>query len=99
MVRWLVVVIWSVACVAIVPAPAEAQFPGLPFDSRQFTFEVLSENHLRLTGQVELDGDEDAWQFYADQVDIFTDESLLVAVGNVVYVADGARPRRRPRRD
>ena len=91
MVRRLVIVIWSVACVAIVPAPVEAQFPGLPFDSRQFTFDVLSENHLRLTGQVELDGEEDAWQFYADQVDIFTDESLLVAVGNVVYVADGAR--------
>ena len=40
---------------------------------------------------MELDGEEDAWQFYADQVDIFTDESLFVAVGNVVYVADGAR--------
>ena len=91
MVRSLVIVIWSVACVAIVPAPAAAQLPGLPFDSRQFTFDVLTENHLRLTGEVELDGPDGAWQFYADQVDIFTDESLLVAVGNVVYVAEGAR--------
>ena len=91
MVRSLVIVIWSVACVAIVPTPADAQFPGLPFDSRQFTFDVLSENHLRLTGEVELEGPDGAWQFYADQVDIFTDESLLVAVGNVVYVGDGAR--------
>ena len=70
--------------------PASAQlFPGLPFDSRQFTFEVLSDNHLRLTGEVELEGD--GWEFYADQVDVFTDETRLVAVGNVVYVAEGAR--------
>ena len=72
-------------------SPASAQlFPGLPFDSRQFTFEVLGDNHLRLTGEVELEGD--GWEFYADQVDVFTDDShQLVAVGNVVYVAEGAR--------
>ena len=75
----------------VVSTTAGAQFPGLPFDSRQFTFDVLTENHLRLTGEVELEGPDGAWQFYADQVDVFTDESLLVAVGNVVYVAEGAR--------
>ena len=64
-------------------------FPGLPFDSRQFTFEVLADNHLRLTGEVELEGE--GWEFYADQVDLFTDESRLVAIGNVVYAAEGAR--------
>ena len=84
-------VVWSVTAVSILPARIDAQVPGLPFDSRQFTFDVLSDNHLRLTGEVELDGPDGAWQFYADQVDIFTDDSLLVAVGNVVYVADGAR--------
>ena len=74
-------------CVA--PSAWAQLFPGLPFDSRQFTFEVLSDNHLRLTGEVELEGD--GWEFYADQVDLFTDESRLDAVGNVVYVAEGAR--------
>ena len=73
---------------AVLPASAQ-RFPGLPFDSRQFTFEVLSDNHLRLTGEVELDGD--GWEFYADQVDFFSDDTRLVAVGNVVYVAEGAR--------
>ena len=91
MVRSLVILIWSVVCVAVIPSPAGAQFAGLPFDSTQFTLEVLTENHLRLTGEVELEGPDGAWQFYADQVDVFTDESLFVAVGNVVYVAEGAR--------
>ena len=71
------------------PSASAQLFPGLPFDSRQFTFEVLADNHLRLTGEVELEGE--GWEFYADQVDLFTDENLLDAVGNVVYVADGAR--------
>jgi len=72
------------------PAGSNAQlFPELPFDSRQFTFEILGENHLRLTGEVELEGE--GWQFYADQVDFFPDEARLDAVGNVVYVTEGAR--------
>ena len=85
------VVLATLLTVALGMAPsAWAQlFPGLPFDSRQFTFEVLSDNHLRLTGEVELEGD--GWEFYADQVDLFTDESRLDAVGNVVYVGEGAR--------
>jgi len=73
----------------VTPSAWAQLFPGLPFDSRQFTFEVLSDNHLRLTGEVELEGD--GWEFYADQVDFFIDESRLDAVGNVVYVAEGAR--------
>lgn len=71
------------------PSASAQLFPGLPFDSRQFTFEVLADNHLRLTGEVELEGD--GWEFYADQVDLFTDENRLDALGNVVYVAEGAR--------
>ena len=71
------------------PSASAQLFPGLPFDSRQFTFEVLADNHLRLTGEVELEGD--GWEFYADQVDLFTDENRLDALGSVVYVAEGAR--------
>ena len=69
---------------------AQAQLlPGFNFDSRQFRIEQLSENHLRLIGEVEIDGD--GYQFFADRVDLFTDESRLVATGNVVYSADGGR--------
>ena len=75
--------------IGVTPSARAQLFPGLPFDSRQFTFEVLDDSHLRLTGAVELEGE--GWEFYADQVDLFTDENRLVAIGNVVYVAEGAR--------
>lgn len=69
---------------------AHAQLlPGFTFDSRQFRIEQLSDNHLRLIGEVEIDGD--GYQFFADQVDLFPEESRLVAVGNVVYAGDGGR--------
>ena len=62
--------------------------PGIN-TSRQFRLEQLADNHARLTGEVEIDGG--AWQFYADQVDMFTDESRLVATGNVVFISEGGR--------
>ena len=80
------------AGVVLFPGVTEAQlFPGLPFDSRQFTIEVVDENHMRFIGEVELEGTDGLWQFFADRVDFFTDRSVLVAEGNVVYVAEGAR--------
>ena len=76
--------------IALGSGGAHAQLlPGFTFDSRQFRIEQLSDTHLRLIGEVEIDGD--GYQFFADQVDLFTDESLLVAVGNVVYTGDGGR--------
>jgi len=75
---------------ALASEVAHAQLlPGFNFDSRQFRIEQLSDNHLRLIGEVEIDGD--GYQFFADQVDLYTDESRLVAVGNVVYAGDGGR--------
>ena len=76
-------------CVALATSVAEAQrLPGFDFASRQFRLEQLSENHVRLIDEVEIDGG--TYQFYADQVDIFTNESRLVATGNVVYTTGGA---------
>ena len=80
----------ALLCLALAPRPTEAQLlPGFNFDSRQFTIEQLSETHVRLTGEVEIDGG--TWEFYADQVDLFSDDSRLVAYGNVVYTAEGSR--------
>jgi LPS-assembly protein len=61
--------------------------------SRQFRLERLADNHTRFTGEVQIEGgtNDSEWQFYADQVDIFSDESRLVATGNVVFTSDGAR--------
>ena len=75
--------------IAVTVGAAHAQtLPGINM-SRQFRIEQLPDNHTRLTGEVELDGG--AWQFYADQVDIFSDESRLVASGNVVFTSEGGR--------
>ena len=78
----------ALLCLALFTGTTEAQLlPGFNFDSRQFTIEQLSETHVRLTGEVEIDGG--TWQFYADRVDLFSDDSRLLAYGNVVYAAEG----------
>ena len=72
------------------PLSARAQlFPGLPFDSKQFTLEVVDENHIRFVDEVELTGE--GWQFFADEIDFFPNESRMEAVGNVVYVSGDTR--------
>ena len=84
---------FGVLVIAVTVGVAHAQtLPGC-MNSRQLTFELLADNHLRLTGEAEItcgSGDE-AWQFFADQVDLFTDESRLVASGNVVFTSEGGR--------
>ena len=80
----------ALLCLALAPRPTQAQLlPGFNFDSHQFTIEQLSETHVRLTGEVEIDGG--TWGFSADQVDLFSDDSRLLAYGNVVYTAEGSR--------
>ncbi len=79
--------------IAVTVGTARAQTaPGIN-DQRSFLVERLTDNHTRLTGEVEMSGgDSDGtWQFYADQVDIFSDESRLVASGNVVFSSGGGR--------
>ena len=72
------------------PPSARAQlFPGLPFDSKQFTLEVVDENHIRFVDEVELTGE--GWQFFADEIDFFPNDSRMEAVGNVVYVSGDTR--------
>ena len=62
----------GLAAVVLLPDTAAAQlFPSLPFDHRQFNLQMISANQLRLTGEVELEGD--TFDFYADQVDIYLD--------------------------
>src|SRR5688572_18452842 len=86
-------------CVSAAPVLAQvpaAQPPATPTlvpdtplsrftNSAQARLEQISANHVRLTGQVEI---EIALQtkFFADEIDIFTDPNLrLVASGNVVF--------------
>ncbi len=80
----------SVLLGALTSSQVQAQIlPGFTFDSRQYRIEQLGEEHLRLIGEVEIDGD--GYQFFADQVDLYPNKNLLVATGNVVYSGDGGR--------
>ena len=59
-------------CLPLAPDEAAAQFfPDLPFDTRQWSYEILGADHLRLVGEVELEGN--GFTFSADQVDIYVD--------------------------
>ena len=64
-------------------APAPAALLGMFRKATQWRLEQISPNHLRLTGQVEIEGD--AVKFFADTVDLYTDRNRLVASGNVVF--------------
>ena len=72
---------------------AHAQnLPGVS-STLQDQLRQLSENHLRLVENVELTGSNNGedWQFHADVVDFYIDESRLVASGNVVFSSEGGR--------
>jgi len=51
--------------------------------SSQLRFELVTATHVRLVGQVEMEGDD--VKLFADEVDYYTDTSRLIASGNVVF--------------
>ena len=67
-----------------VAALADDPFFGTCTRSTQWQFEQVAANHLRLTGQVQIECPQ--MSFFADAIDIFTEPDLrLVASGNVVF--------------
>ncbi len=75
------------------PAQALTVEPSLParlLNSQQLRFEQVSTNHWRMTGQVEIEG-EDGVTFFADDVDVFLDTNRLVATGNVLFTNPDSR--------
>lgn len=72
------------------PVPPASQTAGsIEYNSRQWRLERIDANHLRLVGQVEVTSGK--LEFFADQVDIYSDTHLMVATGNVVFVNEGNR--------
>ncbi len=59
--------------------------------SRQFRLEQIAHNQWRFQGEVEIHGDGQVWRIHADDASLYTDESLLVATGNVVFAGENAR--------
>ena len=84
-------------CASAAPVFGQVQAPAPPvpaasadalFDAcsrhTQWRLEVVTANHMRLTGQVHIECPQMA--FFADVIDIYTDPDLrLVATGNVVF--------------
>ena len=68
------------------PTVAADQAPDI--STRSSGLEQLADDVTRLSGKVEIGGG--PWQLYADKVDLFSDESRLVAEGNVIFTAEGA---------
>ncbi len=65
---------------------------ALGISSKQARMQRVGDNQVRLTGEVEMVGGQtETWQLRADQVDVFPDESRLVAEGNVVFTSEGGR--------
>ena len=86
-------ILLSVVVTALAAGSVQAQIlPGV-VSTLQGTFRQISENHVRLEENVELGGNEggDTWEFHADVVDFYIDESRLVATGNVVFSSGGGR--------
>ncbi len=84
MLRLSVLVCSCALALALGAAPALAQVGGCQ-RNRSWTTERLGKDHLKLTGQVEIDcGDQ---SFAADEVELFTDTHKLIATGNVVFTS------------
>ena len=69
----------------VAPTPV----PNTPFSllntASQWHLEQIDKDHVRLTGQVDIETGP-MTRFFADEIDIFTDPTLrLVASGNVVF--------------
>ncbi len=84
--------VYAAPVLAQTPAPAPGTaipVPNTPLslitNSTQWRLEQISADHVRLTGQVEIETDSGT-KFFADEIDIFSSPTLrLVATGNVVF--------------
>ena len=99
-----VVLLWPAVAAAQIPAlatPSDAPGadapttpstgPGVDLFKKaaSWQWEQVSRNHIRYTGQAEIESD--TTKFFADQVDIYTDTSRLEATGNVVFAGQEGR--------
>jgi LPS-assembly protein len=57
--------------------------------SKQWTIEQLGKDHVKLVGQVEVICTDET--FFADEIEIFSDQDRLIAIGNVVFTSGTSR--------
>ena len=68
---------------------ASAQQTGSCKATKQWQLEQVEKDHIKLTGQVEIDCGNESMS--ADQVEIFQDTNVMIATGNVVFTSGGSR--------
>ena len=68
---------------------ASAQQTGNCKATKQWQLEQVEKDHIKLTGQVEIDCGNESMS--ADQVEIFQDTNMMIATGNVVFTSGGSR--------
>ena len=72
------------------PAPSTTPLPAGVLNSSQWRLEQVSANHLKLTGSAAITLSAQS-QFFADEVDLYSDTNQLVASGNVVFTSAEGR--------
>ena len=78
--------------VAATASTARAQVPSSITEQR--SMEMTQDGNLILwIGDAQLSGGDgdNAWEFFADRIEFYVDESRLVATGSVVFMSGGAR--------
>jgi LPS-assembly protein len=82
-------VVFCLAFCAAPPAAAQELAGCKAHTSRQWTMERLGTEHWKLVGQVEVTCVDET--FFADEIELFTDQDRLVATGNVVFTSGTSR--------
>lgn len=76
-------------CIALAPVRAGAQELAGCQTSTQWVIDRIAKNHIKLVGQVQVNCGEET--FFADEIEMFTDEDRMIGTGNVVFTSGGSR--------
>jgi LPS-assembly protein len=87
--RWARLACWLLCAICLLPAAAAAQEMAGCETSKQWSIDRLGKNHIKLVGQVEVNCGEET--FFADEIEMFTDEHRMIATGNVVFTSGTSR--------
>jgi LPS-assembly protein len=83
------VALLCVLCLVGAAGRVEAQQLAGCQTSKQWSIDRVTRDHVKLVGQVEvICGNE---TFFADEIELFTDEDRLIATGNVVFTSGTSR--------
>jgi LPS-assembly protein len=84
LVRFCLILVWLASA-----ATASAQQLAGCETSKQWQIDRLSKDHAKLIGQVEVTCQNET--FFADEIEIFSDQDRLIARGNVVFTSGESR--------